>query len=68
MTTHFSDGEIYPKIQESVRGLDVYIIQSCSNPVNNSIMELLLLTTAARRADAGSVTVVVPYFGYKYHP
>ena len=44
-----------------------YIIQSCSNPVNNSIMELLLLSTAARRADAENVIVVIPYFGYKYH-
>lgn len=63
----FSDGEIFCTYQESVRGRRLYIIQSCSPPVNDNIMELLLLVTAARRAGANKITAVIPYFGYKYH-
>ena len=63
----FSDGEISCRYKESVRGLNVYIIQSCSSPVNDNIMELLLLVSAAKRAGANRVTAVIPYFGYKYH-
>lgn len=60
----FSDGEIQINIEESVRGVDVYIIQSTSNPVNDHIWELLIMVDACQRASANSVTVVMPYFGY----
>jgi ribose-phosphate pyrophosphokinase len=63
----FSDGEVNCNIKESVRGKDVFIIQTCAVPVNDNIMELLLSVTAARRAGANRVIAVVPYFGYKYH-
>ena len=63
----FSDGEIFCTYQESVRGRRLYIIQSCAPPVNDNILELLLLVTAARRAGANKITAVIPYFGYKYH-
>jgi ribose-phosphate pyrophosphokinase len=59
----FSDGEMSPSYDESIRGSDVYIIQSTFPPADN-IMELLLLIDCAKRASAGSVTVVMPYFGY----
>lgn len=62
----FSDGEVNCNIKESVRGKDVFIIQTCAVPVNDNIMELLLSVTAARRAGANRVVAVVPYFGYKY--
>lgn len=61
--SHFSDGEIHATIQESVRGDYVFFIQSTFAPSDN-IMELLLLIDAARRASAGYVTAVIPYFGY----
>lgn len=60
----FSDGEIQINIEESVRGTDVYIIQSTSYPVNNHLWELLIMVDACVRASANSVTVVMPYFGY----
>lgn len=60
----FSDGEIQINIEESVRGHDVYIIQSTSIPVNNHLMELLIMVDACRRASANSINVVMPYFGY----
>ncbi|MBO5712657.1 MAG: ribose-phosphate diphosphokinase [Clostridia bacterium] len=60
----FSDGEISVHIGETVRGRDVFIIQSTSQPVNDNLMELLVMVDAARRASAGRITVVMPYFGY----
>lgn len=60
----FSDGEICVSIGESVRGKDVYIVQSTNDPVNDNLMELLIMTDAARRASAKSVTAVIPYYGY----
>jgi len=60
----FSDGEIRVEINESVRGADVYVIQSTCAPVNEHIMELLIMLDALKRASAGSISAVVPYFGY----
>ena len=60
----FSDGEIQIEIGENVRGRDVYLVQSTSTPVNDHLMELLIMIDAARRASAASITAVVPYFGY----
>lgn len=60
----FSDGEIQINIEESVRGVDVYIIQSTSYPVNNHLWELLIMIDACKRASANSITAVLPYFGY----
>ena len=60
----FSDGEIQIEIGENVRGRDVFLIQSTSTPVNDHLMELLIMIDAARRASATSITAVVPYFGY----
>ncbi|MCQ9210410.1 ribose-phosphate diphosphokinase [Granulicatella seriolae] len=62
--THFSDGEIKINIDESIRGDHVYIIQSTSNPVNDSLMELLIMIDALRRASAKTINVVIPYYGY----
>ena len=62
--TKFSDGEISVNIWETVRGLDVYIIQSTCNPVNDNLMELIIMIDAFRRASAGRITAVIPYFGY----
>ena len=62
--TKFSDGEISVSIWESVRGKDCFIIQSTCEPVNDNIMELLIMADALRRASARSVTAVIPYFGY----
>jgi len=62
--SHFSDGEIAVEISENVRGSDVFIIQSTSQPANEHLMELLIMMDALRRASAGSITAVVPYFGY----
>jgi len=62
--TKFSDGEISVEINENVRGSDVFIIQSTCAPTNDSIMELLVMADALRRASAGRITAVVPYFGY----
>ena len=60
----FSDSETYVRFDETVRGLDVFIIQPTSYPVNDNLMELLIMTDALRRASAGRITAVVPYFGY----
>lgn len=60
----FSDGEIQINIEESVRGDNVYIIQSTSAPVNDNLMELLILVDALRRASARTINVVIPYYGY----
>ncbi|MBR5468236.1 MAG: ribose-phosphate diphosphokinase [Firmicutes bacterium] len=62
--SHFSDGEVSVKIDETVRGADVYIIQSTSAPVNDNLMELLIMIDALRRASAGRITAVIPYYGY----
>ena len=62
--THFSDGEIYVRFNETIRGTDVFLIQSTSYPVNVNLMELLIMIDAARRASAGRITAVIPYFGY----
>ncbi|EAH8712739.1 ribose-phosphate pyrophosphokinase [Campylobacter jejuni] len=60
----FSDGEISVQIGESVRGKDVFIIQSTCAPTNDNLMELLILTDALRRSSANSITAIIPYFGY----
>jgi len=60
----FSDGEIFIRIEENVRGMDVFLMQSASDPVNKHIMELLIMLDALRRASAYRVTAVLPYFGY----
>ena len=60
----FSDGEIQINIDESVRGKDVYLIQSTSDPVNDNLMELLIMIDAVRRASARSINIVMPYYGY----
>ena len=60
----FSDGETYIKIEESVRGHDVYIIQSTCHPANDNVMELMILIDALRRASAWRISVVIPFFGY----
>lgn len=60
----FSDGEISVKINETVRGADVYIIQPTSSPVNDNLMELLIMIDAVKRASAGRVNAVIPYYGY----
>jgi ribose-phosphate pyrophosphokinase len=62
--TRFSDGEIQINIEESIRGCDVYVIQSTSSPVNENIMELLIMIDALKRASAKTINVVVPYYGY----
>ena len=60
----FSDGETYASIYETVRGSDVFLIQSTCMPVNDNLMELLIMIDAMRRASAGRITAVIPYFGY----
>ena len=60
----FSDGEITVQINENVRGCDVFVVQSTCMPVNNNIMELLLMIDALKRASASRITAVVPYYGY----
>jgi len=62
--TTFSDGETRVRIEENVRGGDVFLIQSCCHPVNTSIMELLLLLDAVKRSSASQITAVIPYYGY----
>ncbi|MGC8972056.1 MAG: ribose-phosphate diphosphokinase [bacterium] len=62
--TTFSNGETRVNIEETVRGYDVYIVQSLSNPVDHHIMELLIMMDAMRRASAGRITAVIPYFAY----
>jgi ribose-phosphate pyrophosphokinase len=60
----FADGEVYIQIQESIRGCDVYLIQPTCNPVNDHLMELLIMIDACRRASARQITAVLPYYGY----
>lgn len=60
----FSDGEIQINIEESVRGCDIYIVQSTSAPVNKHIMEVLIMIDALKRASAATINVVIPYYGY----
>jgi ribose-phosphate pyrophosphokinase len=60
----FSDGEINVEIDESVRGMDVFAVQSICSPVNNSLMELLIMIDALKRASAERITAVLPYYGY----
>lgn len=62
--TSFADGELYCRIEESVRGCDTFIVQPTCFPVNDNLMKLLITIDAAKRASAGNVTAVVPYFGY----
>ncbi len=62
--TTFSDGEISVNINETVRGCDVFVVQSTNNPVNENLMELLILIDALKRASAGRITAVIPYYGY----
>src|SRR3989338_100208 len=62
--TTFSDGEILVRIEENVRGMDVFLVQSASDPVNKNIMELLIMLDALKRASAYRVTAVLPYYGY----
>lgn len=60
----FSDGELYINIEESVRGDDVYVIQSTSSPVNETLMELLVMIDALKRASVRTINIVIPYYGY----
>ena len=60
----FKDGEVYVRVDETVRGRDIFIIQSTSEPVNENIMELLIFIDALKRASAKSINVVMPYYGY----
>lgn len=62
--THFSDGEISVEISESVRGVDVFVVQPTCTPGNENLMELLIMIDAFRRASAGRINAVIPYFGY----
>lgn len=62
--THFSDGEIAVSLHESVRGSECFIVQSTCAPVNDNIMELLIMIDAMKRASAARITAVIPYFGY----
>ncbi len=61
---HFADGEASVSLEETVRGADVFLIQSTRKPVNDHLMELLIMIDACRRASAGRITAVIPYFGY----
>jgi len=62
--TRFSDGESFVEIGENVRGVDAFVIQPTSSPTNDNVMELLIMADALRRASAGSITAVIPYYGY----
>src|SRR4051794_16466025 len=62
--TRFSDGEVYVEINENVRGVNCFVVQSTSTPVNDNLMELLVMIDALKRASAGSIVAVIPYFGY----
>ncbi|MGE8207417.1 ribose-phosphate diphosphokinase [Heyndrickxia sp. NPDC080065] len=62
--TRFSDGEIQINIEESIRGCDVYVVQPTSAPVNESLMELLIMIDALKRASAKTINIVMPYYGY----
>ena len=60
----FSDGESWVELKENVRGVDAYVVQPTCNPANDNLMELLIICDALRRASAGSITAVIPYYGY----
>jgi len=60
----FSDGEIFVEIKESVRGKNVFVIQSTSRPANHNLMELLIMIDALKRASAADISAIIPYFGY----
>ena len=60
----FADGEASVSLYETVRGSDVFVVQSTCKPVNDNLMELLVMIDALRRASAGRITAVIPYFGY----
>ena len=60
----FPSGEKYCQFQDNIRGEDIYLVQSTSTPANDNLMELLVMIDAARRASAGRITAVIPYFGY----
>src|SRR5215813_7277432 len=62
--TKFSDGESYVEIGENVRGVNCFVVQSTSSPVNHNLLELLIMIDALKRASAGSIIAVLPYFGY----
>ena len=62
--TRFSDGESFVEIGENVRGVDAFVIQPTCSPANDNVMELLIMVDALRRASAGSITAVIPYYGY----
>ena len=62
--TRFADGEIFCEIHQNIRGEDVFIIQSTCNPANDNLMELLIVIDACKRASAGRITAVMPYYGY----
>ncbi len=64
MVGAFSDGEIQVEFRENVRGMDVFVVQSTCSPVNDNLMELLVMIDALKRASAGRVTAVIPYYGY----
>ncbi len=64
VVTSFADGEVSVSINETVRGSDVFLVQSTCKPVNNNLMELLIMIDACKRASAGRITAVMPYFGY----
>ena len=64
MVTSFSDGETSVNIRESIRGSDVFVIQSTCKPVNDNLMELLIIIDALKRASAGRINAVIPYYGY----
>jgi ribose-phosphate pyrophosphokinase len=64
LVTRFADNEIWVEVKDNVRGEDVFIIQSTCNPANDNLMELLILIDACKRASAGRITAVVPYYGY----
>jgi len=62
--THFSDGEIYVEAEENFRGVNCFVVQPTCTPVNQALMELLIMIDALKRASAGSIVAVIPYFGY----
>src|SRR3954447_7544086 len=62
--TKFSDGELFVEIGENVRGVNCFVVQSTCSPTNTNLMELLIMIDALKRASAGSIVAVMPYFGY----
>ena len=63
-TSRFSGGEIYARILENIRGMNTYVVQTCTQRVNEELMELFIIIDALKRASANSITAVIPYFGY----